>query len=1106
LKDNGVDKNKSGAFRPGFWTYLGSIALTGGLLASNLRLRRAFSEAQQTAQRAVERSLRLQQLTAALSDALTQAQVAEVTIDQAISTMGATTGIVYLLDDLGMTLKMVSARGYPPDIMEKWQRFPMDYAVPLTEAVRTGTPVWVESLEARDERYPKPTTDRKHDAWAALPMIVEKRIIGGIRFSFPKARSFHDDDRAFLLILAGQCAQALERARLYEAEQDAREHAEQMQDRLAFLAEASVMLGSSLDDRETLDQLAQLAVPFLADLCVIHLITDNGTVAPPAIVSNKSPKENPLREFYERHQALLSQSDTPFAASLRRIRSELTTEITDEYLASFAINDEHLQILRDLGITSRITAPLVARGNKLGVIALSTIEEVSDRIFGLDDLVLMEEMARRAAIAIDNSRLYQQAQLARRLAEESADRTLHLQSVTATLSETFTIEDVAEVVLSHAREAVAPEVGGLMLLGNDNSTVRVVHSFGLSDALLKKWETFQAEAWFPVGDAIRNGKFIWFETGEERLAQYPQTAHYPELREGAWAILPLIVEGRAVIGAITLAYLKDRTFDEADRAFMRALAQQGAQAIERARLYVELYDYADTLKQKVDERTAELQEAVIRAQSADQAKSALLSTVSHEMRTPLSSIIGFSNLILSRNPPREKLNSYVSAINVEARRLAGLVNDFLDLQRIESGREVFHFSETDLVPLVNNVIATQELEEDVPHKIRSELIPSAVVYGDANRIQQVIVNLLTNAIKYSPGGGEISLTMRQSESEVIISIRDEGVGIPTEELGQLFERFYRGNVAQQQRIRGTGLGLALCREIVRGHGGRIWAESEGANRGATFSFALPLPKQPVAEEPRLEEKPATGSLLLLIEDDMNFATYLTERLNREGYRIQTIRFETATFEFIVEQSPALIVLDILQGYDEPGWPLLAELKEHPATQNIPVLVCSALNDPERVRKMGASSYVLKPVDEDLLLGEIARLLDASMHTVLVVDDSEPIRMLLEDTLSSAGYRVNMAQNGQEAIEQLKQGWPDLIILDLFMPGVTGFDVLEWIRVEQGNLEIPVMAYTAAELPAAQTEAVQKHASALAIKSETSPKQIIELVRRLLPVKSQVVDT
>jgi signal transduction histidine kinase/DNA-binding response OmpR family regulator len=1106
LKDNGVDKNKSGAIRPRFWAYLSSLMLAGGMLASNLRLRRAHSEAQQTAQRAIERGLRLQQLTAALSEALTQAQVAEVTIEQAMATLGATTGIVYLLDDLGTTLEMVSARGYSADIMEKWQRFPMTNAVPLTDAVRTGLPVWVESIEARDERYPTPTTDRKHDAWAAMPMIVEGRTIGGIRFSFPKARIFHDDDRAFLLILAGQCAQALERARLYEAEQDAREHAEQMQDRLAFLAEASVMLGSSLDDRETLDQLAQLVVPFLADLCVIHLIADNGTVTQPAIVSMNPQKQNPLRKFYETHPLLVGHVDTPFGKTLRNIRAELTTEITDEYLASFALTPEHLQIVRDLGITSRITAPLVARGNKLGIIALSTLAEESDRIFDLDDLVLVEEMARRAAIAIDNSRLYQQAQLARTLAEASADRTLHLQSVTAALSETYTIEEVAEVVLRHAREAVAPEAGGLMLLGNDNNTVRVVHSFGLSEPLVKKWETFQAQAWFPVGDAIRNGKFIWFETGEERLVQYPQTAHYPELRTGAWAILPLIVEGRAVIGAITLAYLQDRTFSEADRAFMRALAQQGAQAIERARLYVELYAYADNLKQKVNERTAELQEAVTRAQSADQAKSALLSTVSHEMRTPLSSIIGFSNLILSRNPPREKLNSYVSAINVEARRLAGLVNDFLDLQRIESGREVFHFSETDLVPLVNNVIATQELEEDVRHKIRSDVIPSALIYGDPNRIQQVIYNLLTNAIKYSPGGGEIVLSMSQTESEVIISIRDKGVGIPTEELAQLFERFYRGNVAQQQRIRGTGLGLALCREIVRGHGGRIWAESEGANQGATFSFALPLPKQPVAEEPRLEVIAATGSHLLLIEDDMNFAIYLAERLNREGYRVQTVRFEAATFDFIAEQSPALIVLDILQGYEEPGWPLLAELKQHPATQNIPVLVCSALNDPERVREMGAASFVRKPVDEGFLLREIARLLDASMHTVLVVDDSEPIRLLLDDTLASAGYRICMAENGQEAIQQLTQDWPDLIILDLFMPEVNGFDVLEWIRVVQGNLEIPIIVFTAAELPAAQTEAVQKHASALAIKSETSPKQILELVRRLLPVKSQVVDS
>src|SRR5581483_2496018 len=269
------------------------------------------------------------------------------------------------------------------------------------------------------------------------------------------------------------------------------------------------------------------------------------------------------------------------------------------------------------------------------------------------------------------------------------------------------------------------------------------------------------------------------------------------------------------------------------------LAQQCAQALERARLYSEVQASAETLAQKVAERTKELQAALIRVRHADQMKSSMISTVSHEMRTPLSSIIGFSNLILSRKPEPQKQLDFVSYINAEARRLSNLVNDFLDIQRIESGREILRYADVDLAELVRDVVDKQQLEGGI-HAIRLALDEVPPVYVDASRIRQVILNLLSNATKYSPNGGEIVLSLREEQGEAIFSIRDQGLGIPPEELATLFEHFHRGKAAEVYRIPGTGLGLALCRDLIEMHKGRIWAESAGKGQGATFSFALPL--------------------------------------------------------------------------------------------------------------------------------------------------------------------------------------------------------------------------------------------------------------------------
>jgi signal transduction histidine kinase/integral membrane sensor domain MASE1 len=429
------------------------------------------------------------------------------------------------------------------------------------------------------------------------------------------------------------------------------------------------------------------------------------------------------------------------------------------------------------------------------------------------------------------------AQQARADAEKATERTARLQRITAALSEALTPSQVSHVILSQGLLAVGAAAGSIVLLGEDQRTLEVTASTGFSPEVMQAWSRFSLDVQVPLADAIRLGSPIWIESRQERETLYPNTmsnlqGYY------AWAAIPMIIEKQA-LGGLGLAFRQAKLFSEEDRMFLVAVAQQSAQAVERARLYAESQASADVLRQRVEERTQELQEALVQAQSADRTKSTLLATVSHEMRTPLSSIVGFSNLILNRKPPPDKTLEYTGMINAEARRLATLINDFLDLQRIEAGRENFQFSQVNLVGLVEDVVGKQALGESNPRTIRLNLEATPPVYADADRIRQVLLNLLSNALKYS-SGGEIMITLRASAGSVICSVQDRGLGLPQDELGRVFDRFYRGEAAERMRIRGTGLGLALCREIIQAHGGRIWAESPGPNQGSTFSFSLPI--------------------------------------------------------------------------------------------------------------------------------------------------------------------------------------------------------------------------------------------------------------------------
>lgn len=392
----------------------------------NAILYQSEQQARRLAEKAAKRTASLQDLTMAFSQALTPAEVAQVVVTQGASVLGASSGMVVELDNSQSEprLRIVVSAGFPDKIMTEWQSFPLSAQVPFSEAIKEKHLILVESVTELLQKYDfnsvsAHTNIQKHQAWAAVPLQVQDRVIGAIGFSFKEAKHFTQEDRDFILTLANGCALALERARLYEAEQKSHREAEQARDRLAFLAEIRNLLSDSLDYVQTLQNVVQLVVPRLADWCVVHVLDEENKPRQVAIAHQDPARVAVAREYIEKMEKLFPYDPSKKNWLLNPIytsETEIYSEITEEFLRNVAENDTQLAVLKSIGFKSIMLVPLVAHGRTLGVIRFA-ITESAHRYDDID-LPLAQEIARYVAIAVDNAHLYEQTQRAVQLRNE----------------------------------------------------------------------------------------------------------------------------------------------------------------------------------------------------------------------------------------------------------------------------------------------------------------------------------------------------------------------------------------------------------------------------------------------------------------------------------------------------------------------------------------------------------------------------------------------------------------------------------------------------------------------------------------------------------------
>jgi PAS domain S-box-containing protein len=504
------------------------------------------------------------------------------------------------------------------------------------------------------------------------------------------------------------------------------------------------------------------------------------------------------------------------------------------------------------------------------------------------------------------------------------------------------------------------------------------------------------------------------------------------------------------------------------------------------------------------EDITERMEAEVARREVERMKNEFVSVVSHELRTPLTSIRGSLGLLaagrMGELSPQAQRMLGIAVSNTD--RLVRLVNNILDIERLESGEITLDKQMCDVATIMS---AAADVMRPMAEKFGVSLAVTpekAQLWADPDRITQVITNLLSNAIKYSPHKGTVWLSGELRDSEMLFVVRDQGRGIPSDKLETIFQRFQQVDTSDAREKGGTGLGLAICLSIARQHGGNIWVKSK-LGEGSSFFFTVPgaQPKKEESTQPAV--LPATGHRVLICDDDASVRSVIGSILESQGYEVVLAASGQEAVERAARQHPDAIMMDIMMpGMD--GWQTMAALKEKPETREVPVIVTSVLR-PMTEGPSGESipPWIQKPVDETKLSHTLEQVLAShprSARVLLVEDDMDLARVVIA-TLERHGMETFHAKTGREAIELSQKTNPDLLVLDLILPEVDGFEVVSWLRRHGRLCDIPLVVYTAKDLTEEDREQLRLGASEFLTKSQVS---LEEFERRVLGLLNQVI--
>ena len=913
-------------------------------------------------------------------------------------------------------------------------------------------------------------TSRGVKSMLLVPLIVNNKLVGSFGVdSHQSQRHFTEQEVAFCETLARQAANTIERYRLFEqTQQNLRE--------TMSLYQASRGIAAAQTTHEILRAVAEASASPRIDRCLLLMIDPDSPPTSPQIE---------LSAVWER------SVEHPLSAGIRWQAAQVpmighySTEpltITDVEQATDIDAAARYFYRNSLGLKSASIVRMTAAGKSLGWLIIGSTRTAYE--FSAQEVQRYRTLAGQAMVALENRRLFQDV-------EARVNELTVLTRIGRRLASTLNLEEIMSLVVEESIGVTSATQGSIALYNEAEKALetRVVRGY----SALTEIET--------IGELIRPDQGLrgrMLRTGEAVLVddvRLDPDYHTIDPSTRSVYIAP-IRQGELLLGALNLESPRPYAFSESDVRLIEALADQVAVAITNARAY-----------------EAE-REAVERIREADRLKTQFLANMSHELRTPLNSIIGFSRVILRGidGPLTELQQTDLTSIYNSGQHLLSLINNILDLSKIEAGKMELSIEPVNLPDIAKSVMSTAiALVKDKPVKLVQE-VPTDLptVMADQTRVRQIMLNLVSNAAKFTEKGA-ITLRVVPYPKELYISVTDTGIGIPQDKQEHIFEEFTQVDASTTRRYGGTGLGLAITRKFVEMHRGRIWVESqEGV--GSTFTFTLPR-EQPIDEpEPTvslpsdLEARGEGKKLILCIDDDPGVITLYKRYLEKQGYLVIGLTDPAKAVDEAKRLLPFAITLDVLMP-NRDGWQVLAELKKTPEIASTPILVCSIIQDKTKGFSLGAVDYLVKPITENELLNALDRVnRTKAIHKILAVDDEPDALNLLRRMLETQPQiEILMAPGGAQALAAVQNDKPDLILLDLMMPDIDGFAVLDNIKGSTLTRNIPVIIVTAKELTAEDQARLTGKTVALFNKGMFTAEELLtDIVTALESLSAEVV--
>jgi len=956
---------------------------------------------------------------------------------------------LFMLDEDGEWAVLQSGTGDMGDkLLRMGQRVRVDVTSMIGWSILNDRPRIAQDV-TRDSLYFDNPLLPDVRAAIALPLKSRGQINGALSIESNQRFVFTTELVSTLELMATQLANMLESSELYDRSQNS-------------LAETRMLyrIAQQITDAATVEDVFKVAVEGVSQ-----------RPEPDWIVAGQlEPRQNPthLRIVWSwsRDGAPIPFDAYPLAdiprlaTLLRDDESFVTPDVTQDPL----VDDYFHTIFGQLGLRAMAAFQLRIYGVQYGTIMVHSRKA---REFSTTELRFYENVSRQTFVALQNIGLVEET---RAQAERRDILNEVLRTASSSLDRFSLMRDVGRVLSVRLERPVlmwnwdgsmltpvsVHEAGGKLVVDSDEAP-----SLSRLDAPVL-FQVIERMTPVSVDFAGERGTFV----------QHAQAYLSEPLIDGY--IVPLRVRG-TVFGVMLMGrQAQHPVFNEELRDFVRTAGVNVSVALQTAVLY------------------QEAQETAVKLQEVDKLKNQFMANMSHELRTPLNSIIGFSRVILKGidGPLTDMQKTDLTAIYDSGRNLLELINDILDISKIGAGKMEMVFEPTDLQEIARGVITTMAGQlADRPVKLLLDLPDKLpVVLADARRIRQVLTNLVGNAVKFTDEGF-IKVSASYDKYQVTMSVEDTGIGIPADRRHAVFEQFEQVDSSSTRRYGGTGLGLPLSREFVRLHGGDMEFESV-VGEGSCFYFWIPI-NGPGAKREE-EEKPLEpgGQIILAVDDDEGVITLFQRYLEKQGYKVAGMTTGEGVVETAKRLKPYAITLDVIMpGKD--GWQIIRELKSDPETRDIPIIVCSIMSEADKGLSMGVADYLVKPVTEQDLMDALLRLEHpgAAGH-VLVVDDNPDDRKLLRRILEDAGYKVQEAPGGAEAISFIHTDPPSLVVLDLMMPDVDGFAVLENLKMNPLTRDIPVVVVTAKELGKSERERLQQRVQALLQKGLFDQNQLL----------------